>query len=307
MGTGLSKLLYPGDANLTTTDWDMSFLGSFGTAGSPTVQRALVILNQPFSQDLLHTLWATCSWRCCADGGANRLFDLLGEVDPDEKHDIRSLYIPDLIKGDLDSLRADVRDHYVSKGVTVIQDHDQDSTDLMKCIQFIQEKEAKEEQEASVQFLVRARGVHMFSLAQYEIIILGGLTGRLDQTVHTLSYLHKLRKARRKVFVATDDNIAWVLDEVFTIDKTRITAEEIQGKHRILIDHDRMGPTCGLLPVGVESTTLTTSGLRWNLDNAESSFNGLMSTSNHLVPEEQFVTIKTSKPIWWCAELRKRA
>ena len=39
-------------------------------------------------------------------------------------------------------------------------------------------------------------------------------------------------------------------------------------------------------------------------DGAESSFDGLVSTSNHLVPAEQFVTIKTSRPIWWCAELR---
>lgn len=36
----------------------------------------------------------------------------------------------------------------------------------------------------------------------------------------------------------------------------------------------------------------------------ESSFDGLVSTSNHLVPEEEFVWVKTSRPIWWTAELR---
>jgi thiamine pyrophosphokinase len=97
-----------------------------------------------------------------------------------------------------------------------------------------------------------------------------------------------------------------------------------KGCHRISIDHHVLGPTCGLLPVGIASTVLTTSGLRWNLgklklstlcvsliarlleDETESSFDGLVSTSNHLVPEEQFVTIKTSRPIWWCAELRNK-
>ena len=39
----------------------------------------------------------------------------------------------------------------------------------------------------------------------------------------------------------------------------------MQGKHRIHIDHDTLGPTCGLLPIGVDSTLLTTTGLRWNL------------------------------------------
>lgn len=35
-----------------------------------------------------------------------------------------------------------------------------------------------------------------------------------------------------------------------------------------------------------------------------SSFDGLMSTSNHLVSEEKEVCIHTSKPIWWTAELK---
>jgi thiamine pyrophosphokinase len=52
------------------------------------------------------------------------------------------------------------------------------------------------------------------NLQQYHIILLGGLSGRLDQTVHTLSYLHKLRKTRERVFVVTDENIGWVLDSV---------------------------------------------------------------------------------------------
>jgi len=40
-------------------------------------------------------------------------------------------------------------------------------------------------------------------------------------------------------------------------------------------------------------------------DAAESSFDGLVSTSNHLLPEKPFVTIQTSRPIWWCVELRQ--
>ena len=46
------------------------------------------------------------------------------------------------------------------------------------------------------------------------VLLLGGLTGRLDQTVHTLSLLHKLRTSRDYVYVVTDDNVGWVLDSV---------------------------------------------------------------------------------------------
>ncbi|KAF9236264.1 thiamine pyrophosphokinase [Melanogaster broomeanus] len=252
-------------------EWETPFLNPVASQ-TRDIHRALIILNQPFSLHLLETLWAASTWRCCADGGGNRLYDLVGDAQTEDKQHLRNLYFPDLIKGDLDSLRQDVREYYSSKGVPVLHDTDQDSTDFMKCVKALEDKEATEGH-------------------KYELLILGGLSGRLDQTVHTLAYLHKLRRTRTRVYTVTDDNIAWVLDE---------------GQHRIRIDHEILGPTCGLLPVGVESTTLSTCGLRWNLDERESSFDGLVSTSNHLLPEEPFVTIKTSRPIWWCAELRKK-
>ena len=98
-------------------------------------------------------------------------------------------------------------------------------------------------------------------------MILGGLSGRLDQTIHTLSYLHKLRKKRERVFTITDDNVAWVLDEVrrgfpiFTVCIDKMP----QGEHSISINHRLLGQTCGLLPVGVDKAVLTTQGLEWNL------------------------------------------
>ncbi|KAK2460877.1 hypothetical protein APHAL10511_007347 [Amanita phalloides] len=184
---------------------------------------------------------------------------------------MRGSYLPHLIKGDLDSVRDDVRQYYIGQSIPVVQDDDQYSTDLMKCIASLQEREKEEGLE-------------------YEVIVLGGLTGRLDQTVHTLSYLHKLRKIRQKVYAITDDSVAWVLDS---------------GEHTIKIDHGSLGKTCGLLPIGVGGTVLSTSGLEWNLTDSESSFDGLISTSNHLVPGKN-VWIKTTKPIWWTVELRKQ-
>jgi len=177
-------------------------------------------------------------------------------------------YIPDLIKGDLDSLEPSVRRWYEAKGVRVIQDEDQNSTDLMKCIDSVREMEVALD-------------------TQFGIIILGGLSGRLDQTVHTMSLLHKLRKSRQHTYVVTEHNVAWVLDA---------------GEHHISLDLSVIGPTCGLLPVGVSSTVLSTKGLVWDLEDSVSSFDGLVSTSNAFQSEQ--VWIKTSQPIWWCMELR---
>ena len=51
-------------------------------------------------------------------------------------------------------------------------------------------------------------------ISQYTVLLLGGLSGRLDQTIHILSFLHKLRKSRGYVYVVTEENIGWVLDSV---------------------------------------------------------------------------------------------
>lgn len=39
----------------------------------------------------------------------------------------------------------------------------------------------------------------------------------------------------------------------------------VKGEHTIEINHDMLGKTCGLLPIGVAGTVLSTTGLQWNL------------------------------------------
>jgi hypothetical protein len=51
----------------------------------------------------------------------------------------RESHLPDLIKGDLDSVRADVTDFYTSRGIPFIDlSSDQETTDLEKCLLFLE-------------------------------------------------------------------------------------------------------------------------------------------------------------------------
>ncbi len=66
----------------------------------------LILLNSPsldFSQ--IKQCWNYCGTRICADGGANRLYDGCNEHE-------KTLYTPNCIIGDLDSLRSDVAVQY---------------------------------------------------------------------------------------------------------------------------------------------------------------------------------------------------
>ncbi|XP_006279282.2 uncharacterized protein LOC17874408 [Capsella rubella] len=101
---------------------------------------ALVVLNQNLPR-FTPLLWEHATLRLCADGGANRIYDELPLFFPHEDaSSIRNRYKPDVIKGDMDSIRRDVLDFYVSLGTQVIDEsHDQDTTDLDKCILYIRD------------------------------------------------------------------------------------------------------------------------------------------------------------------------
>lgn len=48
-------------------------------------------------------------------------------------------HLPDIIKGDMDSVRSDVREFYSGHGVPIVDlSDDQDTTDLTKCIMFLE-------------------------------------------------------------------------------------------------------------------------------------------------------------------------
>ena len=72
--------------------WAPSFLDDNNQSIS-SKKFALIILNQPFSLGLLWRVWKVSSWKACADGGANRLYDLLsGELE-----DSRTRYLRPMI------------------------------------------------------------------------------------------------------------------------------------------------------------------------------------------------------------------
>ncbi|XP_048536070.1 thiamine pyrophosphokinase 3-like isoform X2 [Triticum urartu] len=253
-------------------------LPSSATPAASADAYAVVVLNQRLPR-FAPLLWDRAQVRVCADGGANRVFDGMPELLPGHaRDDVRSRYKPDVIKGDMDSVRPEVKEYYSNlsidfqhgsalvetsvmalleggreragrgpfahgrarwKGTKIVdQSHDQDTTDLHKCVAFITDN---------------SPGPDKSNLC---ILVLGALG---------------------------DDCLIFLLPRTHT--------------HNIHIERSVEGPHCGLIPIGAPSTSTTTTGLRWNLDNTHMSFGGLISTSN-TVDEDQVMVTSDSDLIW---------
>jgi thiamine pyrophosphokinase len=243
--------------------WYLPFLQAAPSGEAPRTKIALIILNQPFSKPLLFRLWHASDWRCCADGGGNRLHDLLsGTHNRWTSYIARFLgwflqsqiteadkYLPDLVKGDLDSLRGDVRQYYgarvgilswYSSTVVLLTPPSREYRSYRTVTSIPRTSESvcypcrrKSNQTAltwvSVTYAnvgrtdVRTELSSSRSQAPYDIVLLGGLSGRLDHTIHILAFLHKLRQSGRRIFAVTDDNVGWVLDEAGLVFTSQLT------------------------------------------------------------------------------------
>ena len=72
---------------MTSTTWKLPFLEAHSFGDTATRKYALIILNQAFPYALLRQLWGATAWRCCADGGANRLHDILKVTEKDVREE----------------------------------------------------------------------------------------------------------------------------------------------------------------------------------------------------------------------------
>uniref|UniRef100_A0A7E4UQJ0 Thiamine diphosphokinase n=1 Tax=Panagrellus redivivus TaxID=6233 RepID=A0A7E4UQJ0_PANRE len=212
-------------------------------------------------------LWRSAPIRVATDGAANNLVAPctieLAKTAPD-----RVLPLPSLISGDFDSISTSTRKFFEASGVELVLTEDQDETDLTKLFRIVSTR---------------------FSSDFDGIVVLGGLGGRFDHTLATINSLINMAEVVRKPI--------WVLDAYNAV--TVLPANASTQVHLPPSIKKLLPGACGVMPIVQRPTKVTMTGFRWNLENAEIAFGGLISSSNQLAVSEDnpYLEIRPSEPV----------
>eukprot|EP00916_Digyalum_oweni_P018394 GHVL01030829.1.p1 GENE.GHVL01030829.1~~GHVL01030829.1.p1 ORF type:complete len:232 (+),score=45.25 GHVL01030829.1:884-1579(+) len=192
----------------------------------------LIILNRPLHNFTENAI--KCGrYVICADGGANRLYDFNMNI------------LPTHVIGDMDSIRDDVK-NYMSMHTNVIQDNDQDTTDLTKCILYL----------------------NKIRESILPLLIIGGFGGRLD---HIFSNIISLYTTNYIVYMLDNENLLFQL---------------YKGMNNIKINNKCMSIQCGILPILKPVNSVTTTGLVWNVTDQYMSSEKCFSSCNQIIDNE---------------------
>ncbi|KAJ8035633.1 thiamine pyrophosphokinase 1 [Holothuria leucospilota] len=229
----------------------------------------LIVLNRPLAHQCSHLkhLWGNAIFKAGTDGANNELFDFM-------KRENNYSFIPDLVTGDFDSIRPEVKSFMKTKGVQVIKTPDQNDTDFTKCLVMVID-------------IMKQKQIQVDCL-----IAFCSFGGRLD---HTLSNINTLFKAHKlveyPVYLIGDHNLSFLL---------------MPGYHVLDVTTGLEEGTCGLIPVGGKCNSITTTGLKWNLNKDQMEFGGLISSCNKIEVGAKEVTVETDSPVLWTMSLKEK-
>mmetsp|Transcript_33468 Transcript_33468/g.37564 ORF Transcript_33468/g.37564 Transcript_33468/m.37564 type:complete len:355 (+) Transcript_33468:87-1151(+) len=266
-------------------------------------ERILIILNYPIPKlsPLFDHLWNSSTIRIAADGGANRLYDYTKELGLE--------YIPNRIRGDLDSLKPTVRSYYEDQhNVIIEQDPCQDTNDLDKALQICCSSNNGNDNNDNGNDRC--------------VIIYGAFGGRFDQEMASFAALYKWApKINYQLYLYSDETCAFLIpanikceirlpyyNDTHNFEEKDKKVDDENDNDDDDDDDDDIakmvgeGPTCGLIPLGCRCESITTSGLMWDLDGTTPLvFGGLVSSSNRIM--EPVVKVSSSHPIIFTAEI----
>ena len=194
----------------------------------------------------------------------------------------------DVICGDLDSIRPDVREYFAGRGVKILMDADQYSTDMTKCLRYIREEARK-----STNFEGEDNEPNSGSQKEDpDIAIFGGLGGRADQAFSQLHHLYvhaheQPTVSKGDLYLITPESVVFLLEKGLNTIHTPLNTGFFKEN-------------VGIIPIAKPSV-ITTRGLEWDVTDWPTEFGIQISTSNHI--KSDTIEVETTERVLFTLEL----
>lgn len=240
--------------------------------GKPLTAYGIIILNQPINRNALRAVLDDAVMVVCADAGADRYMDY-------QQKQMDHARLPDAVVGDLDSISTEAEQHYRDKGVVIAKDADQYATDFHKSLKWLRRE------------WDRRKGVH----EDLDIIVMGGLGGRVDQGFSQIHHLYMVLQQpellRGGLYLLSEQSLSFVLSK---------------GQNDIHVNDTTFTENVGIIPL-LGLSHITISGFEWDVENWPTEFGGQMSTSNHIRSDlvkihvhdlQPLFTVELTKSLW---------
>lgn len=172
-------------------------------------------------------------------------------VDGGARHVLGLSMMPDLLIGDLDSLAMGVKERLMSEPTIIIA-----------------HEPAKDETDLELALLYAVRNY------EDEILVFGGLGGRLDQMFANILLLMHPQLRDRNISFKTKYQQIWLIEDEATIEGEK-------------------GDTVSLIPLGGDVRVAATEGLRWALQDEVLTFGPARGVSNEMVDDTASVRVHT--------------
>jgi thiamine pyrophosphokinase len=209
---------------------------------------------------------------------------------------------PHVLVGDMDSCPAEhlalFRDVL---GCRVQPSACQDTTDLEKALAFLEQHQQQQQQQVDGGGSESCDAIRL-------IVFYGAFGGRLDHELASLSALHKHQQQHQQQQGSQQHRRILLMDRDNCVELLQ------RGKHCIYPscalepssdnDDDATATTCAVVPLAGAAASVTSTGLKYNLQHTRLAMGELISTSNALAAS--CVTIDTSDPLIWMTQPKRQ-
>ncbi|OKL55390.1 hypothetical protein UA08_09345 [Talaromyces atroroseus] len=284
----------------------------FRTDIIPPNPYAILILNQPINENAFDAARRHACYILLADGGANRYYDLM------KSRSVENIDLPSCIIGDLDSIHPHVRAHYASHKIPVLYNPDQYSTDFMKCLRFLrahshsimsQENPAVTSDNHDLYMTSSGpsssssltTGTEPKQAQKLDIVVLGGLGGRVDQGFSQVHHLYAAYEEKKEaeekektkgqaagdLYLLSEESISFILPPGKNVIHTPLTHrrdQQQQGGNGETESTDSkwvFSENVGIIPLS-GPTLISLHGFEWDVTDWRTEIGGNLSTSNHI-------------------------